>query len=169
MKLLTKCITYFTVLQSDIFRKFWGDFSRCCGGGGLLWCFLMGPDQNLMGTRRQSSRIPGSSKDLVLWNYLLLIKIYPPPPVMKVIQRIFTYASLKLVSAIFYRIFIFYQIIALQKLWKIFFTSSKKFFSFSRYSNFRLPLFFTLSAIALEVDPRKIVKFMTPSTVKIRT
>ena len=139
------------------------------GAGGLLWCPLMGPDQDLVGTRRQSSRIPGSSKDSVLWNYLLLIKIYPPQPVMKVIQCIFTYASLKLVSAIFYRIFIFYQIIALQKLWKMFFVSSQKLFSFSRYSNFRLPLFVTLAAIALEVDPRKILKFMTPSTVKIRT
>ena len=38
-------------------------------------------------------------------------------------------------SASFYQIFIFNQIIALQKLWKIFFISSKKLFSFSRYSN----------------------------------
>ena len=157
---------------NQTYSEFWGDFSRGCGGaggGGLLWCPLMGPDQDLVGTRWQSSRIPGSSKDLVLWNYLLLIKIYPPQPVMKVIQRIFTYASLKLVSAIFYRIFIFYQIIALQKLWNMFFISSQKLFSFSRYSNFRLPRFFILAAIALEVDPRKILKFMTPSTVKIRT
>ena len=29
----------------------------------------------------------------------------------------------------------------------------------------RLPLFFSLSAIALEVDSRKILKFMTSSTV----
>ena len=29
---------------------------------------------------------------------------------------------------------------------------------------FRLPLFFSLSAIALEVDPRKILKLMMPST-----
>ena len=43
---------------------------------------------------------------------------------------------LKLVSAIFYQIFIFHQIIALQKLWKMFFISSKKLFWFSRYSNF---------------------------------
>ena len=33
----------------------------------------------------------------------------------------------------------------------------------------RLPLFFSLSAIALEVDVRKILKFMMPSTAKIRT
>ena len=44
--------------------------------------------------------------------------------------------TLKLVSAIFYKIFIFHQMIALQKLWKMFFISSKKLFSFSRYSNF---------------------------------
>ena len=30
---------------------------------------------------------------------------------------------------------------------------------------FRLPLFFSMSAIALEVDPRKILKFMTLQTV----
>ena len=43
--------------------------------------------------------------------------------------------SLKLVSVIFYQIFIFHQMIALQKLQKILFISSKKLFSFSRYSN----------------------------------
>ena len=47
---------------------------------------------------------------------------------------------LKLVSAIFYQI-IFYQMIALKKLWKIFFISFKKLFSFSRYSNFRIFFF----------------------------
>ena len=44
--------------------------------------------------------------------------------------------SAKLVSAIFYQIFIFDQMIGLQKLWKMFFISSKKLFLFSRYSNF---------------------------------
>ena len=44
--------------------------------------------------------------------------------------------NLKLASAIFYQIFIFQQMIALQKLWKMFFISSKKLFLFSRYSNF---------------------------------
>ena len=34
-----------------------------------------------------------------------------------------------------------------------------------KFLQFRLPLFFTLSAIALEVDPRKILKFMISSTV----
>ena len=53
--------------------------------------------------------------------------------------------SLKLVSATFYQIFI---LIALQKLWKTFFVSSKKLFSFSRYSNFCIfvfPYFFPVS------------------------
>ena len=71
---------------------------------------------------------------------------------------------LKLVSTIFYQIFIVHYMIALQNLWKIFFISSEKLFLFLRYSNFCIfPLFF-LSTIALEVDPRKILKFMTPST-----
>ena len=47
---------------------------------------------------------------------------------------------LKLVSAIFYQIFIkflfLHQMIPLQKLWKMFFISSQKLFSFSRYSIF---------------------------------
>ena len=36
----------------------------------------------------------------------------------------------KLVSAIFYQVFVFHQMIALQKLWKMFLISSKKLFSF---------------------------------------
>ena len=35
-------------------------------------------------------KAPRSSKDFVLWNQLLLIKIYLPQPVMKLIQHIFT-------------------------------------------------------------------------------
>ena len=65
---------------------------------------------------------------------------------------------LKLVSAIFNQIFIFHQMIAFQKLWKIFFISSKNLFLISRYSNFCItvfPSFPPLSAIALEVDEDK--------------
>ena len=56
--------------------------------------------------------------------------------------------SLKLVSVIFCQIFIFRQMIAIQKIWKMFFISSKKLFSFSRYSNFVIlssPLFLPVS------------------------
>ena len=49
--------------------------------------------------------------------------------------------SLKLVSAIFYQIFISHQIIALQKLWKTIFISSKKFFLFLKYLNFCISVF----------------------------
>ena len=55
---------------------------------------------------------------------------------------------LKLVSAYFYQIIIFHRMIGLQKLWKMFFISSKKLFSFSRYSNFCVfvfPSFFPVS------------------------
>ena len=51
-------------------------------------------------------------------------------------------------SAIFHQFFIFNQIIAFQKLWKMFFISSKKLFSFLRYSNFCIfvfPAFFPVS------------------------
>ena len=46
---------------------------------------------------------------------------------------------LKLVSTIFYQICFFHQMIALQKISKMFFISSRKPFSFSRYSNFCIP------------------------------
>ena len=49
--------------------------------------------------------------------------------------------KLKLVSAIFYQIFIYHQMIAFQKIWKMFFISSKKLFSFSRYSSFCIFIF----------------------------
>ena len=49
--------------------------------------------------------------------------------------------SLKLVSAIFYQIFIYHQMIAPQKIWNKFFISSKKLFSFSRYSSFCIFVF----------------------------
>ena len=48
---------------------------------------------------------------------------------------------LKLVSAIFYQFFIFHQMIALQKLWKMFFISSKRLFSCLRYLNFCIFVF----------------------------
>ena len=43
---------------------------------------------------------------------------------------------LKLVSAVFIKFLFFQQMIALQKLWKVFFISSKKLLLFLRYSNF---------------------------------
>ena len=46
-----------------------------------------------------------------------------------------------LVSTIFYQIFISHQMIALSKLWKMFFISFKKLFSFSRYSDFCISIF----------------------------
>ena len=41
----------------------------------------------------------------------------------------------------FSQIFIFHQMITLPKLWKMFFISPKKLFSFSRYSNFCISIF----------------------------
>ena len=85
-------------------------------------------------------------------------------PVRKIfIERpVMTLSVLKLVSAIFYQIFIFHQMIALQKLGKIFFISSKSSFRSQdiHVFVFRSSLLFFLSAIALEVDPRKILKIL---------
>ena len=62
--------------------------------------------------------------------------------------------NLKLLSAIFYKIFIFHQMIALQELLKNVFLfhlkSSFRSCVIFKFLYFRLPLFFSLSAIALE-------------------
>ena len=57
-------------------------------------------------------------------------------PCTWLLSQLTDFCPLKLVSATFYQIFIFHQMIALQKLWKMFFISPKKLISFSRYSNF---------------------------------
>ena len=69
---------------------------------------------------------------------------------------------LKFVSAIFYQIFIFHQMIAVQKLWKMFFVSSKKalfVLEIFKFLYIRPSLFFALSAIALEIDSRKMLVY----------
>ena len=53
--------------------------------------------------------------------------------------------TLKLVSAIFYQIFIFSPNYSLSKTMESFFISSKKLFSFSRCSNFCISIFFSFS------------------------
>ena len=55
---------------------------------------------------------------------------------------------LKLLFTIFYQIFISHQMIVLQKLWKMFFISSKKLFSFSKYSNFCISAFPSFSPVS---------------------
>ena len=69
----------------------------------------------------------------------LLIKILPN--MFRIFFSLLVYHltifdPLKLVCTIFYQIFIFDQVIALQKLWKMFFISSKKLFFSSKYSIF---------------------------------
>ena len=69
---------------------------------------------------------------------------------------------LKFVSAIFYQIFIFHQMIAIQKLWKIIFVSSKKalfVLEIFKFLYIHPSLFFALSAIALEIDSRKMLVY----------
>ena len=48
----------------------------------------------------------------------------------------FLYKNVKLVSSIFIKFLFFDHMIALRKLWKMLFISSKQLFSFSRYPNF---------------------------------
>ena len=52
---------------------------------------------------------------------------------------------LKLVSANFYQIVTFHQMIVLKKIWKMFFISSKKLFLFLKYSNFCISVFPSIS------------------------
>ena len=54
---------------------------------------------------------------------------------------IFWNVIFKACAAIFPQIFISHQMIALQKIWKMYFISSKKLFSFSRYSSFSIFVF----------------------------
>ena len=64
--------------------------------------------------------------------------------ITKSILAIYNYVYvnlLKSVSAIFYQIFISHQMIALEELWEMFFISSKKLFSSSKYSNFFVSVF----------------------------
>ena len=67
------------------------------------------------------------------------------------------FLAVKLVPAIFYQIFIFHQKIALQKPQKsfLFHLKSSFFLKIFKFLYFCLPIFFSMSAIALEVDPRK--------------
>ena len=70
------------------------------------------------------------------------------------------FRALKLVPTIFYQIFIFHQMISFQRLWKMFFIWSKSSF---RSWDIQILVYlssplFSLSAIALEVDSRKILK-----------
>ena len=70
------------------------------------------------------------------------------------IYCLFSFQILKLVSAIFYQIFVSHQMIALQKLWKMLFISYKKLFSFPRYSIFKFlpsPLFLSVSHFFFDV------------------
>ena len=69
-------------------------------------------------------------------HFLLLISFYTSEN-----RKPLVFWYLKLVYAIFHQIFIFLQMIALQKLWKMLFISSKKLFSFWRYSNFCIFVF----------------------------
>ena len=58
---------------------------------------------------------------------------------------VFAQIWLKLVTAIFEQIFVYHQMIALQKLWKMFFIWSKKLFSILRYLNFCISVFSSFS------------------------
>ena len=111
-----------------------------CFSYAQAWAFLRGPRFKIILTLTSSS----ACSDLGLWFWYLLVD-----------------HLLKLVSAIFYQIFIFYHMIALQKLWRMLFISSKKPFLFEifLFLYFHLPVFFSLPTIALEVDPTKILVY----------
>ena len=84
------------------------------------------------------SAIKGEFLGIAHWT--LCLRNFIPKAKESLEQEIFKLGtpdtSLKLVSSIFYPFFFSHQVIALQKLWKMFFISSEKLFPFSRYSNF---------------------------------
>ena len=82
---------------------------------------------NLVNGTKWQYLIPKTHKQF--WRYL-------PPLFRSMWKLLLGDSTLKLMSAIFYQIFVFHQSIAFQKLWKMFFISSKKLFLFLRYSNF---------------------------------
>ena len=85
-------------------------------------------------------------------------------------RYLFICMSLKLMSAIFYQIFIFHQMIALQKLWKMLFISSKKLFSFLRYLNFCIsffPSFFPVSQIKLFSKKEVLLRWLKSGDIII--
>ena len=95
------------------------------------------------------------------WSFFLLVML------LLIFKGYFHYATiyckkvalgvqLRLVSAIFYQIFISHQMIALQKPWKMLLFHLKSSFRSRDFQIFyiHLPLFFPLSAISLEVDQR---------------
>ena len=85
------------VLNGTVTRDFLGrpisteDLGEGENWGGALWYPLMGPGQS-PGDEKAAKlpEAPLSSKEFLLWNHKLLIKIYPPQPVMKLSQHIFS-------------------------------------------------------------------------------
>ena len=72
------------ILEWQLFRNT-VMYPKCLGGDQ----FQLGIWGRVMQPYGSGSKTPGSFKDLVLWNNLLLIKIYPPQLVMELIPHIF--------------------------------------------------------------------------------
>ena len=87
-------------------------------------CFTR-PGNNILSYLHYSCSMKSSKRLLVPVEYKSKLRL-----------RFLSLLILKLLSAIFHQIFISHQMVALQKLWKMLFISSKKVFSLSRYSNF---------------------------------
>ena len=78
-------------------------------------------------------------------NYLLFFVFFQGDLRWSFAAVVHRWKSLKLVSASFFRIFVFHQMIALWKLWEIIFILSKKLLSFSSYSRFSIFVFLLFS------------------------
>ena len=115
----------------------------------------LGKRELLTQTRQHVHR--GFIQLLKLWLNLCSFRWFNPNQSL-VINLRGSHRQLKLVSSIFIKFLFFHQTIALQKLWKMLFISSKKLVSFSikifNFLYFCPTLFFYLLAIALEDDWR---------------
>ena len=98
----------------------------------------------------------------ILWSYCFAVGITLKQTSSFQLQVCFSMYDLSVTTRHWKaEIFTFQQMIALKKLWKMFFITSKKalfFLEICKFLYFHFPPFFFLPAIALKFDPRLILK-----------
>ena len=95
--------------------------------------------------RKLMDRLKGVQKDRRKNGQTLFYRTLPAEAGGPIILSKLFSKNFKVTQRWYFQIFIFYRMIALQKLWQMFFISSKKLFLFSRYSTFRISIFTSFS------------------------
>ena len=136
------CWLYIHNLEIIIFYIIWLEIYFCIYTTSTISCLMFLGDFKSLYCLLQTFHI----EQLTLsWDSALLIfgRVYPKPKTLTI--KMLRQILFKVVSPIFYQIFIFHQMISLSKLWKMFFISFKKLFSFSRYLGFCISVFHSFS------------------------